>query len=207
VIDGPQSVVWDEAENRMHVQKALMEIPPARADRLTTAPDGSGRRGALLRSMSPPTTKQAWRSAPPLLPLRRAPPPPPIRSAGRQTDRRPRPRAWGGPRSEVKEEASAKLAWHSPGDMSGGDRPVPEAPTARCVHDGSSTIGVFDRAAAARRDHRDADARDRHAEPHRRRRRHAVDRPFDKRGDGRREVDQAGDVVAWPRRSSRWRMV
>ena len=25
VIDGPQSVVWDEAENRMHMQKALME--------------------------------------------------------------------------------------------------------------------------------------------------------------------------------------
>ncbi|MCD6664141.1 MAG: ornithine carbamoyltransferase [Comamonas sp.] len=25
VIDGPQSVVWDEAENRMHVQKAIME--------------------------------------------------------------------------------------------------------------------------------------------------------------------------------------
>ena len=25
IIDGPQSVVWDEAENRMHVQKALME--------------------------------------------------------------------------------------------------------------------------------------------------------------------------------------
>jgi ornithine carbamoyltransferase len=25
VMDGPQSVVWDEAENRMHVQKALME--------------------------------------------------------------------------------------------------------------------------------------------------------------------------------------
>ena len=25
VIDGQQSVVWDEAENRMHVQKALME--------------------------------------------------------------------------------------------------------------------------------------------------------------------------------------
>jgi len=26
VIDGPHSVVWDEAENRMHVQKALMEF-------------------------------------------------------------------------------------------------------------------------------------------------------------------------------------
>jgi ornithine carbamoyltransferase len=26
VIDGPQSVVWDEAENRVHVQKALMEF-------------------------------------------------------------------------------------------------------------------------------------------------------------------------------------
>lgn len=26
VLDGPQSVVWDEAENRMHAQKALMEF-------------------------------------------------------------------------------------------------------------------------------------------------------------------------------------
>lgn len=26
VLDGPQSVVWDEAENRMHIQKAIMEF-------------------------------------------------------------------------------------------------------------------------------------------------------------------------------------
>ncbi len=34
VIDGPQSVVWDEAENRLHVQKALMEYLLLGASRL-----------------------------------------------------------------------------------------------------------------------------------------------------------------------------
>ena len=32
VIDGAQSVVWDEAENRLHVQKALMEFLLARQE-------------------------------------------------------------------------------------------------------------------------------------------------------------------------------
>ena len=37
VIDGPQSVVWDEAENRMHVQKALMEYLLLGRHRLTSS--------------------------------------------------------------------------------------------------------------------------------------------------------------------------
>ncbi len=36
VIDGPQSVVWDEAENRLHAQKALLEF--------LLAPAGSGQK-------------------------------------------------------------------------------------------------------------------------------------------------------------------
>jgi ornithine carbamoyltransferase len=39
VIDGPQSVVWDEAENRLHAQKALMTWLVARS----AEPDGPGR--------------------------------------------------------------------------------------------------------------------------------------------------------------------
>lgn len=34
IIDGPQSAVWDEAENRLHVQKALIETVVQSSDRL-----------------------------------------------------------------------------------------------------------------------------------------------------------------------------
>ncbi|MPN36937.1 Ornithine carbamoyltransferase [bioreactor metagenome] len=32
VLDGPQSVIWDEAENRRHAQKAVLSVLVAAAD-------------------------------------------------------------------------------------------------------------------------------------------------------------------------------
>lgn len=49
VLDGPQSVVWDEAENRMHVQKALLEKLVLENERETVEiPSGRERRVAGL---------------------------------------------------------------------------------------------------------------------------------------------------------------
>jgi ornithine carbamoyltransferase len=42
VIDGPQSVVWDEAENRRHVQKALLAFLDERSSTRPTAGFGRG---------------------------------------------------------------------------------------------------------------------------------------------------------------------
>jgi len=41
VIDGPQSVVWDEAENRLHAQKALLEFLVAQSRRVPAPGAGS----------------------------------------------------------------------------------------------------------------------------------------------------------------------
>jgi hypothetical protein len=58
VIDGPQSVVWDEAENRMHTQKALLEyLLLGRVDSAglgASASANSNRRGPELQAGNKP---------------------------------------------------------------------------------------------------------------------------------------------------------
>ena len=46
MIDGPQSVVWDEAENRLHVQKAILAwcLDASRASPASAGSSGSGAR-------------------------------------------------------------------------------------------------------------------------------------------------------------------
>jgi hypothetical protein len=48
VIDGPQSAVWDEAENRLHVQKAILAWCL-----------GNGRLGAKPKRAARPAAKRA----------------------------------------------------------------------------------------------------------------------------------------------------
>ena len=50
VIDGPQSLVWDEAENRIHAQKSILAWCFGRARTLTD--DADGGRGPPARSVS-----------------------------------------------------------------------------------------------------------------------------------------------------------
>ena len=46
VIDGPQSAVWDEAENRLHVQKAILAWCLSARAAPNAAPARRNRRGA-----------------------------------------------------------------------------------------------------------------------------------------------------------------
>jgi ornithine carbamoyltransferase len=39
VLDGPQSAAWDEAENRLHLQKALVEYLVLESEKLQHGPD------------------------------------------------------------------------------------------------------------------------------------------------------------------------
>jgi ornithine carbamoyltransferase len=42
VLEGPQSAVWDEAENRLHVQKALLEMLVLGHEKAMAEAEGAG---------------------------------------------------------------------------------------------------------------------------------------------------------------------
>ena len=69
VIDGPQSVVWEEAENRLHTQKALMEyLLLGREVAPLLVPSFSGE---FLASLQDRLLEVGWDAAEPWTPLRR----------------------------------------------------------------------------------------------------------------------------------------
>jgi ornithine carbamoyltransferase len=50
VIDGPQSVVWEEAENRLHAQKALIDFLLSQSGRLQEPKESSDRNFPISES-------------------------------------------------------------------------------------------------------------------------------------------------------------
>ncbi|MBZ0120918.1 MAG: hypothetical protein K8H88_28245, partial [Sandaracinaceae bacterium] len=61
VIDGPRSRVWEEAENRLHSQKALLEHLLATPSTRERTKPSSGESGSFLRST--PGSKRGTRLA------------------------------------------------------------------------------------------------------------------------------------------------